>query len=386
MLIFLLFLALLVGLWPFSFSADNNVRWLNDRNGVAISPVVKGWRPSYAGIIYTTDKINLARRSETGIPEISIELWLKAKATFKRGVGAILSLDDGHDSAAVLFVQWRNSLIIRTRDASDPDGFKEIGMGAALDKNQESFITLVSSPAGIKLFLNGDLKKFYPGLRLIDSGAKALQLIAGVTVDGKSRWRGDIYGLAVYGDTLSAGQVSAHRAFWQSGSYDLLISVGKPLHLYSFDEREGDTIHDHVSDDGNWEIPDNFQILRKNFLSSTRAKLKVTRSLFTDIVINITGFVLLGFFMALHLNRSIRSKWFVILYVFFICSLLSLSIEYLQVYLAQRDSSLLDFLLNSGGGFIGALGILVVEKIKRLQDPGFRSKVQGTRSKEKNFT
>jgi hypothetical protein len=362
-LIFLIFLALFVGLWPFSFSADNNVRWLENRNGIAISPAVKGWRPSYYGIIYTPDKINLLSNTKSKTPQLTIELWLKAKSTFTQDVGAILTLDDGRDPAAVLFAQWRNSLIIRIRNDAAEDGYDEIGLRDALAKNQQSFITLTSSPGRVKLYLNGEWQRSYPNLTLIDTTTAAIQLVAGTTLAGTSDWCGDLYGLAIYGDTLSARQVSEHVAYWQTGTFINLIEHNDPLLLYPFDEREGDTIHNILTDQGHWRIPENFQILRKTFLGSVNGEIKVFRSLFKDVIINIAGFVLLGFFMALYLSKSIKSKLFVILYVFIICSLLSLGIEYLQVWLAQRDSSLLDFVLNSGGGFIGALGILVVDKL-----------------------
>ena len=227
---------------------------------------------------------------------------------------------------------------------------------------------MVSSQAGIRLFLNGELKKSYPKLKLKNSELQQVQLVAGTTPAGTSDWRGDIYGLAVYGDTLSAAQVALHMEFWQSGTFDQPDPSAQPLLLYPFNERGGNLIHNRVSNTGNWLMPDNFQILRKTFLRGRYIGRRISRSLLKDIIMNIAGFVLLGFFMALYLKRSIQSRWFVILYVFVICSLLSLAIEYLQVHMPLRDSSLLDFILNSGGGLIGAMGILVVEKVKRLQE------------------
>jgi len=360
-LIFLLFLALFVGLWPFSFNAENNVKWLADRNGIALSPVVKGWRSNYAGIIYTPDRIDLNGHSSSAIPEITIELWLSAKSTFTHGLGAILTLDDGKDPAAVYFGQWKSSLIIRIRDASDADSYKEIGLRDVLAKNRKSFVTLTSSAAGIELYLNGEWQRSYPNIALFDSRSDAVQLIAGVTVSGKSRWRGEIYGLAMYADTLSAGQVAENLVFWQEGDYDQLHAANQMLALYSFGERQGETIHNRAAGQGDWRVPPHFQIMRKTFLGSKNGDLKVSRSLLKDVIINIAGFLLLGFFMALFLKRRIKSRFFVVVYVFFICSLLSLGIEYLQVWLPQRDSSLLDFVLNSGGGLVGGLGIFVVE-------------------------
>jgi hypothetical protein len=191
-----------------------------------------------------------------------------------------------------------------------------------------------------------------------------VQLIAGVSVSAKGRWRGELYGLAVYGDTLSAAQVRQNLDNWQTESFDQIERTQNPYLFYPFNERRGEIIHNLSAGRGHWLIPSRFSVIRKTFLGSVNGDIPLSRPLVKDVLINIAGFFLLGFFMALFLGRKLKSAILIVISVFFICSLLSLGIEYAQVWLAQRDSALLDFVINSAGGLLGGVGFVVVLRVK----------------------
>lgn len=73
-----------------------------------------------------------------------------------------------------------------------------------------------------------------------------------------------------------------------------------------------------------------------------------------DINTNIAGYVPLGFFIALGAVRSGLGRWAVPVAV--LCgAMLSLSMEFLQIFLPRRVPSNLDFLLNVAGSFVGAV-------------------------------
>lgn len=80
-----------------------------------------------------------------------------------------------------------------------------------------------------------------------------------------------------------------------------------------------------------------------------------------DINTNWIGYAPMGFFLALALVRTGRGRWAVPLAAL-ACSLLSLGLEFLQIYLPQRVSSNLDWLLNSVGGLAGALIAALLER------------------------
>ena len=81
-----------------------------------------------------------------------------------------------------------------------------------------------------------------------------------------------------------------------------------------------------------------------------------------DVNTNIVGYAPLGFFLALALMRSGKPRLAVPL-AFLAGTLLSLCMEFLQIYLPRRVPSNLDWVLNSGGTLIGALLAALLEKL-----------------------
>ncbi|WP_294254016.1 VanZ family protein [uncultured Comamonas sp.] len=81
-----------------------------------------------------------------------------------------------------------------------------------------------------------------------------------------------------------------------------------------------------------------------------------------DVNTNIVGYAPLGFFLALALMRSGQPRLAVPL-AFLVGTLLSLSMEFLQIYLPRRVPSNLDLALNAGGTLIGALLAALLERL-----------------------
>lgn len=81
-----------------------------------------------------------------------------------------------------------------------------------------------------------------------------------------------------------------------------------------------------------------------------------------DLVANFLGYAPLGFFATLAILRT-RLLPQPVLLVALASSLLSLFLEALQTYLPQRVPQLSDWLLNSGGAFMGAVISLALERM-----------------------
>ena len=81
-----------------------------------------------------------------------------------------------------------------------------------------------------------------------------------------------------------------------------------------------------------------------------------------DVSINVVGYVPLGFLLALALLRSGWPRAAVPLAAL-AGALLSLAMEFLQIYLPQRVSSNLDLALNAGGTLCGALAAALLERL-----------------------
>ena len=84
-----------------------------------------------------------------------------------------------------------------------------------------------------------------------------------------------------------------------------------------------------------------------------------------DITINVIGYAPLGFFLALALLRTGWSRCAVPVAAL-AGALLSLCMEYLQIYLPQRVPSNLDLLLNAAGALSGALLAALLERLGAL--------------------
>lgn len=83
-----------------------------------------------------------------------------------------------------------------------------------------------------------------------------------------------------------------------------------------------------------------------------------------DVASNVAGYLPLGFLLAIgfsHTEAPARKRWAVPAAVL-VGGVLSLSMEFLQIYLPKRVPSNMDLLLNIAGSLLGALGAFVLER------------------------
>lgn len=84
-----------------------------------------------------------------------------------------------------------------------------------------------------------------------------------------------------------------------------------------------------------------------------------------DVNTNVVGYVPLGFLLALGGLRS-GWRWWALPVAFLSGAALSLSMEFLQIFLPRRVPSNLDFVLNAAGALIGALLAVALERLGAL--------------------
>jgi len=187
----------------------------------------------------------------------------------------------------------------------------------------------------------------------IPSGSKT-RLLLGNSVYGKQPWHGDIYGLAFYGYTLTAQNVAFHFDKWTQVQNFSFAKKEKPFGLYVFDERFGERALDHAGGNNHLEIPSRMHIFKKKFLFSTKTEFKFDRGFYADCIINLLGFIPLGFILfAIFIKLGgIFEKYGVLIAVSF-CFAVSLFIEIFQAWIPSRNSDMLDLIFNTLGAFIG---------------------------------
>jgi VanZ family protein len=105
-----------------------------------------------------------------------------------------------------------------------------------------------------------------------------------------------------------------------------------------------------------FHIPDRIFPLRPQILIPPWVDYKNDREYLVDIFVNFLGFFPAGFFFCALACIYWYSSKKTILLTLFVCISISLFIEFAQVLLPTRSSQLSDVLLNSLGGFFGAIG------------------------------
>jgi hypothetical protein len=216
------------------------------------------------------------------------------------------------------------------------------------------FITLTTGTEGTKVYIDGQIIRAKKDLTLrIPYGDKA-RLILGNSAYGRHSWRGDVYGLAFYRHILTAQDAALHFKRWSQGRNFSFAKNGNPFALYYFNEKEGIRAPDHSGGDHNLKIPSRMPILKKKLLSSPWKRFKFDKGGIEDIVLNLVGFLPLGFVFTSTLGgRGGAFKKKAIYITLFLCVLVSLIIETAQAWMPSRSSSQLDLMCNTAGSVIG---------------------------------
>jgi hypothetical protein len=178
----------------------------------------------------------------------------------------------------------------------------------------------------------------------------------GNSVYGRSSWKGEIYGLAFYGYALADNEVSGHFHRWSGSGNFNFAGEDQPAILYFFDERGGNTALDHSGNNHPLNIPSKMSVLDQKILATEWKRLDLNSRSLQDMVVNLIGFIPLGFvLLATFYKAGPYPKKHGFLITIAICFTVSLAIEILQAWIPSRSSDSLDLMLNTLGGFIGAM-------------------------------
>jgi len=104
--------------------------------------------------------------------------------------------------------------------------------------------------------------------------------------------------------------------------------------------------------------------LEKIILSPPWIGSELNRNYFIDMIVNIIGFIPLGFVLSatlIEINGT--SKKPVVLITVALCFMISLSIEIVQAWFPSRSSSMLDLMSNTSGALIGAMIYLLIVRV-----------------------
>lgn len=346
-----LFFILFIGFWPFAFRSVNNVGWLKNKNGIYLRT---------HGIVFgpLEDTKNEPVSFFGEEKSISIEIWLKPGTDVPNNDSYIFSIFDDQQPEIFSLAQVKSSLKISipdtTRSKSNWRWLKN-----ALFKAQKIFITISSDKNETIVYLNGKIADKFRNYSLVPErqSNSPWHVVIGNNPAGQKPWHGNVYGMAIYNQSLTPEKVYDHYQKWQSNE---ILSFAKEIGtvaLYPMDEQTGDVIHNIAYDRYHLVIPKQFKGLKKNFLKLSRNSLNLSLKSFQDMSINIIGFIPFGYLFFRYIG-SLRYRkipmWQLVIMTISTGVFLSLIVEMSQTFLPTRYSSITDFIFNTIGAAIGA--------------------------------
>jgi VanZ family protein len=337
---------LVAGLWPFNPLPKNEVRWLTDRNGLEFG---------HDGTIVSKEPFEVAEQNQNSF--CSFEIYLQPASVVVNPSITIMDFYTPDNPLQLRLAQHLDHFFVR-RDYSDKQNSlttAEIEIEHAFRPDEPVLFTITSGPTGTSAYRNGvfvDVSRRF-GLSCRDFNG---QLIIGNSPLGYHTWQGELLGLAIYDDQLTAATVAEHYAAWvqQRSSEDPRSERVNYLGLYSFQERSGRTIHNRFGPAPNLDIPTNFSILHKRILTFPWVEFSTDVSYLIDVLINIAGFIPFGFFCCWYLAHHRQWSRAAALTVL-AGGIISVTIEILQVFVPARDSGMTDVITNTMGTALGAL-------------------------------
>lgn len=339
---FVIFCVMIVAaFWPFTFRPANHVAWLSDENGL---------RFSGGGMALSPRSFEFAdSQSPAGA---SLEIWLEPSQ--EEYSTALLSFSSPENPEQFRLRQSGDFLLVLQEPFASRRhaAMTHLWVPHAFQVHKRRFIEISSGAQGTTVYLDGVPAETSPTFRIATKDFSG-RLVIGTSPVVYDTWRGKLLGLAVFGHELTPSQVSEHYQAWLNGRPEAVRS-DQPAALYTFAERSGSIVQNQIAFGPNLSIPVTFSIPDKPFLKSFWKEFYPSRGYLKDVLINIAGFVPLGFFFCMLFSSGQPSRKTVIATII-LGAFFSLTIEVLQWYIPSRDSGTTDIFTNTLGTALGAM-------------------------------
>lgn len=327
---------LTLGLWPFG-PPHNDAIWLGNADGLRFG----GY-----GTTFSTESFQPAGLRANAS---TLEIWMQPGLTFD--TSTILAFSTTDNPLQLTLHQYRSDLIVKRQVHGARTTTTVARVEQIFDSAKPIFIAITSSSEKMAIYVDGKVRKSLPGLR--PDASFSGRLVIGTSPVRTDGWLGQLTRVAVYNRELTAEQVLED---FESSSAETAPSAHKApglAALYLFQEREGNVVHNVAGPSCDLQIPKRFVLIREPFLKPFWREASLTWDYVRDILLNIMGFIPLGFciYASLTLSRSAKSPTLATV-VFGLA--VSLTIEVLQAYLPTRNSGTTDLFTNTLGTFLGA--------------------------------
>jgi VanZ family protein len=314
-------------LWPFNFLQSNQASWESE-GGLRFVPPATAYTPTPPAKL-------------SGLQEWTI--LIDAQALPPRKVSRIFSYSLDEHQYNLNIDQVGNDLLIRVRTGSKQRS-REVYVENAL-ADRRFVLALVYDGSALSVFVDGD-RKARERVGAIDPSTwdEQYPLVLASRTDGTWCWQGIFYRLAIVPRAIDPDSLT--RGAWAP---DDAATVS-----YRFDERAGVSVIDHG------RRPPAPIACHERFIPYKRTVLQAVRdyfpgprpTYFRDIFANLLIYLPIGF-LILALVRQHLSLMLSVLSSILGALSFSLVIEVLQAYLATRNSSTVDVIMNGMGACIG---------------------------------
>ncbi len=324
-----------------------------------------------SAIAYTEDFFAAAQGGDARKSGLTIEMLLRVEDLGRSSFRYILSVHAGSDKRQLLIGQWRHWLVVMNgNDYDSRQGVPKLNVDLRSVGVRPVWLAVVAGEAGTAVYVDGRLVKTNANLHLSYPKRGRARLVLGNSVYAKHAWSGAIGGLALYDLALEGSQLQSHYARWAAGEGGFASDgAAAPKICYRFDQLSGGRVSNRAGgpagDRYDLMVPALMSVLKMEFLQWPRFSFSSESrwNMVSDVVLNLIGFVPLGFMLIGLLGRMAkrggRWGWGVAVGAAF---LFSLFLEVTQAWIPSRDSSLLDLLLNTAGAGLGAWVGLPVRK------------------------
>jgi hypothetical protein len=360
---------LAVGLWPFTSRPHNDVNWIENQNGLSFG--------EYASILSS------APLRVDGPPDgpCSIELWMQPGLI--EDSNTMLAFDSPENPVRFRIEQSLDDVALERKFTSHkPPTAQVIYIPRALRQDTPLFITLTSGRGGMSIYLDGVHVRSSSDFRFARSDLSGL-MVVGNSPFANDSWSGVLRGIGLYNQELTAEDVRHNYAAWAASGQPSALAEKQAIGVFRFNERTGTVVHNQVPGGIDLYIPDHYLVLHPPFLEAFWRTTGWGWGVWKDALINVGGFVPLGFFFCVYFAQSMPVTRAIVLTIMFGCAA-SFLIEATQYYLPTRDSESWDLLNNTLGTILGAvmywpgfvqrilarLGIVLLENSRANPVPG----------------
>lgn len=334
---------LIAGLWPF-FPPENEVRWLGHENGLRFGEY---------GMILSSGLLNIPDAG--GETACGVEIWLQPGLSFDPDANTILDVYTPQNPFQFRMKQSGDDLVV-LRDYLDHQNrirTSRLYVDHVFRQDRKVLITVAASAQGTYIYLNGQEAKSSSQLRFTSEALHG-QLIVGAAPVANDRWSGKLLGLAIYSRQLNADQVLQDYRGWTENGRPHPAPENRISALYIFAEKAGSIVHNQVASAPDLYIPGRYRTVGKVFLMLPWKEFSPDWGYWKYVIINIAGFLPLGFCFCAYLSR-VRRRNRAAFETILIGGAISLAIEVLQFYIPTRQSGMTDIITNTLGTCFGTM-------------------------------